>query len=334
MLGHERLDTTQIYTHVNIKALTEVHARSHPHGRLPEAEIESQTNHEPEREKLSASPIPPDALSAQSAMTATPPSPVTILEAPDLGAQDPGDDDSDPGSAAISPKSGPQPPLPKNPSNSMAVNTLDPNDLDEKTVRVAGYTYRYYDPVTGRWPSRDPIEEAGGLNLDGFVKNHGVNSTDLLGWMPVVPGPNYADADSVPIFWIIPNPSDQTIWGRLNYGFKVTIKPQEDKKCCLEADLYVYSGPNIVLHPKIPGDKSLIIAHERGHLNAINSRIKEIEDSIKNEFECYDSEDEAAQAASTLESQYMREITMTQRAEAGHDMSGGHGTPPPGPGGL
>jgi integrase/recombinase XerD len=184
MLGHERLDTTQIYTHVNIKALTEVHARSHPHGRLPEAEIESQTNHEPEREKLSASPIPPDALSAQSAMTATPPSPVTILEAPDLGAQDPGDDDSDPGSAAISPKSGPQPPLPENPSNSMAVNTLDPDDLDEETVRVAGYTYRYYDPVTGRWPSRDPIQEKGGINLYGFVGNNGLNRVDVLGLAP------------------------------------------------------------------------------------------------------------------------------------------------------
>ncbi|MEI7957005.1 MAG: tyrosine-type recombinase/integrase, partial [Verrucomicrobiota bacterium] len=35
MLGHARLDTTQIYTHVNIQALTEVHARTHPHGLLP-----------------------------------------------------------------------------------------------------------------------------------------------------------------------------------------------------------------------------------------------------------------------------------------------------------
>lgn len=38
-----------------------------------------------------------------------------------------------------------------------------------------------YDPVTGRWPSRDPIEEEGGLNLYGFVSNDGVNDWDLLG---------------------------------------------------------------------------------------------------------------------------------------------------------
>jgi len=37
------------------------------------------------------------------------------------------------------------------------------------------------DPVTGRWPSRDPIGERGGLNLYGFVGNNGVNAWDMLG---------------------------------------------------------------------------------------------------------------------------------------------------------
>ena len=43
------------------------------------------------------------------------------------------------------------------------------------------YGYRYYDTVTGRWLSRDPIEEEGGINLYGFVANDGVNESDLLG---------------------------------------------------------------------------------------------------------------------------------------------------------
>ncbi len=43
------------------------------------------------------------------------------------------------------------------------------------------YGYRYYDPETGRWPSRDSIEERGGVNLYGFVGNDGVNAWDLLG---------------------------------------------------------------------------------------------------------------------------------------------------------
>jgi RHS repeat-associated protein len=43
------------------------------------------------------------------------------------------------------------------------------------------YGFRYYDPETGRWLNRDPIEEAGGLNLYGFVGNDGVNRIDRLG---------------------------------------------------------------------------------------------------------------------------------------------------------
>lgn len=36
MLGHARLDTTQIYTEVGILQLREVHARTHPHAKMPE----------------------------------------------------------------------------------------------------------------------------------------------------------------------------------------------------------------------------------------------------------------------------------------------------------
>lgn len=46
---------------------------------------------------------------------------------------------------------------------------------------MADYLYRYYDPVTGRWPSRNPIGEDGGINLYGFVGNDGVNRWDYLG---------------------------------------------------------------------------------------------------------------------------------------------------------
>ena len=43
------------------------------------------------------------------------------------------------------------------------------------------YGYRFYAPELGRWVSRDPIEEDGGLNLYGFVGNDGVNAYDFLG---------------------------------------------------------------------------------------------------------------------------------------------------------
>lgn len=43
------------------------------------------------------------------------------------------------------------------------------------------YLYRDYDAASGRWPSRDPIGERGGMNLYGFVNNDGVNRVDILG---------------------------------------------------------------------------------------------------------------------------------------------------------
>jgi hypothetical protein len=43
------------------------------------------------------------------------------------------------------------------------------------------YNHRYYSPELGRWLSKDPIGEAGGLNLYGMVGNDPVNVWDLLG---------------------------------------------------------------------------------------------------------------------------------------------------------
>lgn len=43
------------------------------------------------------------------------------------------------------------------------------------------YGYRYYDPVTGRFINRDPIQEGGGFNTYGFINNNTVNDFDLLG---------------------------------------------------------------------------------------------------------------------------------------------------------
>ncbi|MGE0269234.1 MAG: RHS repeat domain-containing protein [Candidatus Omnitrophota bacterium] len=43
------------------------------------------------------------------------------------------------------------------------------------------YGYRYNEPATGRWLSRDPIEEDGGINLYGFVMNSPIIHYDVLG---------------------------------------------------------------------------------------------------------------------------------------------------------
>ena len=43
------------------------------------------------------------------------------------------------------------------------------------------YLFRDYTPDRGGWKSRDPMQEAGGLNLYRFVNNNPVNAFDMLG---------------------------------------------------------------------------------------------------------------------------------------------------------
>ena len=50
------------------------------------------------------------------------------------------------------------------------------------------YGGRYYAPALGRWLTRDPLEEEGGLNLYGFCGNKGLNAVDPFGLKWDLPG--------------------------------------------------------------------------------------------------------------------------------------------------
>jgi len=60
----------------------------------------------------------------------------------------------------------------------------------------------HYDPNIGRWISRDPIYEIGGVNLYGFVGNDGVDRLDFLGLMD---GPWGPDASNLPSLTSMPS---------------------------------------------------------------------------------------------------------------------------------
>ncbi len=55
---------------------------------------------------------------------------------------------------------------------------------------IPEYGFRYTDPVTGRWLSRDPIGEGGGANLYGFVYNSPLLWYDYLGRDPLPQAPS------------------------------------------------------------------------------------------------------------------------------------------------
>ena len=53
--------------------------------------------------------------------------------------------------------------------------------MREEMTGLYYHGYRFFNPLTGRWLSRDPIEERGGVNLFGFLANRGVDRIDYLG---------------------------------------------------------------------------------------------------------------------------------------------------------
>ena len=59
---------------------------------------------------------------------------------------------------------------------------------DEQTG-LCYYGYRFYNPALGRWMTRDPIGENGGINLFTFAGNNPTNWVDPFGlvdlnWIP------------------------------------------------------------------------------------------------------------------------------------------------------
>lgn len=64
-----------------------------------------------------------------------------------------------------------------------------PLDGDLAALPLYYYGFRYYDPTSGRWASKDPIEELGGGNLYAFNFNQPISLIDVLGRQPK--GPAY-----------------------------------------------------------------------------------------------------------------------------------------------
>lgn len=69
----------------------------------------------------------------------------------------------------------------KNGSGGTGSTFLWSSEYYDDTVGLIFYNYRCYNPLDGRWLSRDPIGEEGGANLYAFVGNDPLNSVDLLG---------------------------------------------------------------------------------------------------------------------------------------------------------
>ena len=215
------------------------------------------------------------------------------------------------------------------------------------------YGYRYYDPVTGRWPSRDPIGESGGINLYGFVDNDGINQNDYLGNVPTKVD-KYLKDEEIANVEIKPLAEMQDPEKRNKFaihgspGFadfeqgllSVEVVGHEggNLKCCLKASIklgpyviYISNGMfrNDKWRNPITGrddSKKDIIGHEQRHIKAYQNRVKPIVKKLEAEPTCYLTSEAAKKAAIKLESDYQDELGVALDKEGKHTQDGS-GTP-------
>ena len=55
------------------------------------------------------------------------------------------------------------------------------SEYADSDLGLVYYNYRHYDPLAGRWLTRDPIEEDGGVNLYAFCGNNALAYQDING---------------------------------------------------------------------------------------------------------------------------------------------------------
>ena len=105
--------------------------------------------------------------------------------------------------------------------------------------------YRAYNPTIGRWLSRDPIGESGGLNLYEYVSNSPIRLRDMLGLWPIQPGtddPSYncmAYGLCVPK-WIQPNPGEGPNAIPPRFGCRLVSCDTDCGKCKQEHKVTVF----------------------------------------------------------------------------------------------
>ena len=88
-------------------------------------------------------------------------------------------------------------------SSSYTWTFLFHGEFTDSESGLYNYGYRFYNPSLGRWLSRDPIGEDGGVNLQLFVDNGPQNQIDALGLEPQIiraAGGSYLAPGNIPGF--------------------------------------------------------------------------------------------------------------------------------------
>ena len=113
----------------------------------------------------------------------------------------------------------------------------------DENIGLYYYGYRFYSPSIGRWITRDPLGEVGGINLYGFVHNDPVNLVDPLGLLTTYYGAGasvyYGNAGNATASAGAILYSDKTGWFGGNF---VSYGTEEAPSCDIETTLGAGAG--------------------------------------------------------------------------------------------
>jgi RHS repeat-associated protein len=138
-------------------------------------------------------------------------------------------------------------------------NFLFHGEFKDAGTGYYNYGCRYYNDTTGRWVSRDPIEESGGFNLYSFVINTPLRMTDILGAVPVrFEYPQ--DPRDVPVIDIKSQRQDGTQALCDPDGF---VRCMRDEDCDVSCEVWV--NFTIILSLKNVTDYAGMLSHEQRH---------------------------------------------------------------------
>ena len=148
----------------------------------------------------------------------------------------------------------------------------------DRHLHISGQ--RYLTPETGRWISRDPIEEEGGLSLYCFVVNAPLDRLDRLGQRTCFSTPTVVDLDDMNMSEVAMSSHTKTRYpaiegGRPPVGLLVAVAAFDAGCCCLGGLNYTDLSSSLTTYLYVAGAsesvnwgptyRSGVIAHEQYH---------------------------------------------------------------------
>ena len=138
------------------------------------------------------------------------------------------------------------------------------------------FGYRYMDPATGTWISRDPIGEQGGLNLYAYCMNDPVGTTDPYGLSLIIP-----PFDSGQIGWVYKGTGVDPAGLPQSYVGSTIDLPGRGLETTRHAYHSVFSDPNTTIEAwRVYGEPNAELTPQHTPRAALNRALRAAEQPV------------------------------------------------------